>query len=1441
MQDVPPADRTRDAAELYLRASDMPRAIGARFLATATSARPDLSTELDHLIQRAPPWPDDRFEPTCNPDTVARQLHALADAWRVTAQSDLARQLVEVDDSTRPLLLIELVKLDQKCRWAAGQPKALEVYLQEWPELRSHPHALTQLLSSECLARSVYAASPTREELELRFPTAASSVDLAAIEARAAVTAALRAPVANPHQFTDRFVVMRKIGEGGMGRVYEVLDRHRGIHVALKTLVQLDATNLYRFKREFRRLCGLVHPNLVSLYELISDGHQWFFTMELIRGVHFLAHLHGADSTTHGPPDAAPGSTAPTGPIVADQARLRAALRQLVEGVAALHAEGILHRDLKPSNVLVRDDGRLVIVDVGVARELSPVTAAEPAAAEPAVPRGDDGWTLDEGIVGSIAYMSPEQAAAEPLTEASDWYSVGVMLYEALTGVVPFAGESLDVLLRKRSVEADPPGTRAAGVPADLEQLCIALLRRDPRERPGGRELLARLATGPGGARPAPPVRASAFVGREHALAVLASAYRALERGQPSAVHVRGRSGAGKTALVQRFLATLPPPTLVLAGRCYEQESVPYKALDSVVDEIGRWLSRCERHQAHALVPPDIAALARVFPVLERVDVIREAVAGRPEIPDVRELRRRAFAALGEMLRRMAATSPLVMAIDDLQWGDVDSAALLISLLGPPAPPPLLLIASYRTEAAEQNPCLVALDAARAHHASVEVQVEELSLDEARQLAALLLGADARHAAHADRIARESGGNPYFVYELARQVEEADRDLTEVQPPRRLELDEVLWRRAAMLDPAARQLLEVVAVAGKPLPLRVAADAAALGDQSAAAVATLHAERLIRATGPALDDFVETYHDRIRESIVTRLVGAAHGEHHRRLAAALERAGHPDLESTAVHFHRGGLREKAGVYYGRAADKAWAALAFGRSAELYGLAIELHSGGAEARRRLLLKRADALANAGRGYEAGRAYQAATGGAPDTQVVELQRKAGYQYFVSGHIDEGRQAFETVLAPFGMHLARTRRRALLSLLRQRLQLRLRGMAFEERPERDVPAGALERVDIFWSVAAGMTIADPIRGAEYQTFDLRLALDAGEPYRIARALAWEAAHISMGGVRHRARAEAQLVTAEMLATRLDRPHANGMVRMSRGVVAYFTGDVRQCHDACAAAAGIFRSQCTGVSWELETCNAFALWSLYFRGLYAELSQRFSTLISEVRQRGARLAEADLTTFGGPFVFLAADDPDGAARAVASVMGEWSTQDFQVQHFTTLTAETQIDLYRGDGRAAWERIRSHWAGVADAMLLHVEIVRVYMLHLRARAALAAIGSGPDSRMLIASASRDARRLSRERPLYARALARTIDAALAAERGDRQRALALMGSAADELDRLGWGCFGDSARRLYGLLLGGEDGRRIARQVEDRLSSQGVKRPDRLAAVHVPGGRFTA
>src|SRR5207248_10334737 len=181
------------------------------------------------------------------------------------------------------------------------------------------------------------------------------------------------------------------------GRVFQASDRQRQMPVGLQVVRQSQGAGLETFKQEFYPLADLHHPNIITLYELFAADPPWFFTMELLAGAaHFQSYVR-----SH--PD-----------------ELRSAVGQLALGVAALHAAGKLHRDLKSSNVLVTPTGRVVVTDSGLAA---------------AVGRGDGRGP--SGLVGTVPYMAPEQGADRPVSPAGDWYSVGVMLYEALTGRLP--------------------------------------------------------------------------------------------------------------------------------------------------------------------------------------------------------------------------------------------------------------------------------------------------------------------------------------------------------------------------------------------------------------------------------------------------------------------------------------------------------------------------------------------------------------------------------------------------------------------------------------------------------------------------------------------------------------------------------------------------------------------------------------------------------------------------------------------------------------------------------------------------------------------------------------------------------------------------------------------------------------------------------------------
>ncbi len=1242
-----------------------------------------------------------------------------------------------------------------------------------------------------------------------------------------------------------RFELLRMVGRGAVGLVYEAIDHERDERIALKTMHKLQPGELYRLKREFRSLADIVHPNLIRLYELFSDGHEWFYTMELVDGVNFLQWVRPATTSLDDCGNQA-GELEPSETQRPDFDRIRSALCQLSDGLQILHDEGKLHRDVKPSNILVRNDGQLVLLDFGLIKDFGDGSARRGDAKllhEHIDIAENQSLPTEGGIAGTIRYMSPEQAAGSTLTPASDWYSVGVILFEALTGRPPFLGSSTEVMLKKGTDSPPRPGTLATGIPEDLETLCLTLLHHDPAARMKGPALLGRFRSDV--AVQKEDVSTGdvnlPFIGREHQLQFIQTAFDRIEGGLSSMVHLRGRSGVGKTTLANRFLVGLKEhgEVLVLGGRCYEQETVPFKALDSIVDSLSRHFRTLSDEALAELLPPDIAALSRIFPVLDRVPAILRAPACC--IADPFKLRRIAFAVLAKVLVRLGESHHLVIYIDDLQWGDADSAIFLRDLIESSAPPRMLFIASYRSEYRDSCPCLQALAESRTRFGG-RVIVEELELTpladaEARSLAETLLGGTPS-ASIVQQIAANSGGNPYFVYELAK-LADSGAELGALDRPagsNSFQLDQALWARVQRLADIDRTLLEAIAVSGRPTSLRTILGAAAVDSSNHSPVAMLRAERFIRCSGPGLDDDVECYHDRIRESIVAHLNESRLCSLHLNLARSLEKSASADPERVAIHFHSSGELARAGRLYERAAGLASEALAFDHAAQLYREAIACGGIDESDKRKLTIKLATALGNAGRGRESALAYLNATGGENKDEDLRLQHQAGFQYCVAGHIDEGRECFRGILDHIGLQLPKSRRSALFSLIRRRLLLFLRGTGFHRRDESEVPVELLERIDLSWKVAGGITVIDPIPAAEFQTHNLLLALKAGEPFRIARALAWEASHVAMIGQRFRSRVDRLLDEAAALADEIDDAMLIGTVDLARSVAAFFLGDFQACRRFGDRAAEVFRRECAGAAWELDQSQTFAYWSCYWLGDLIELHRRQENLLNVARNRGARLAESQLTTFGGPFVWLAQDDPAQAKSALASAAEHWQEVEYQVYHYTLLTAKTQIALYENLGVEALKMMEREWPLVASALLLHVEIVRIYMHFLRARCALAAADQQTKPERSLDIARRDARQLLRAKPLWGRAAGRQITAALAHRAGDSNTAIAELDRAITGFDDENHHLVAWCARYRRGQLRGGSVGNAEVAEALAWMSGQGIVNPEAMSRVKAPG-----
>jgi predicted ATPase/serine/threonine protein kinase len=705
-----------------------------------------------------------------------------------------------------------------------------------------------------------------------------------------------------------RYDVTGLIRRGGMGTVYDAIEREHGKRVALKTLSDLDAESLLRFKYEFRSAADLAHPNLVALYELSCVDDLWFFTMERVDGVDFTQWVRGSHSAgeTMVMPTAAETSVEtlvdkavsfplphprvePDATPPPSYEKLRDALGQLVRGVRAVHEAGLLHLDLKPGNVLVDRSGRVVVLDFGLVRAIHATTSRPHLKTSPVT------------IAGTPDWMAPEQFKGSPIGEATDWYAVGLMLYSALTGMPAFPAAAPSATWYARAhLPPVPPAHLLHGVPEDLSALAVALLNPEPAARPSG-DTIASLMS-PDGARRESAVKRisrSDLVGRETERAVLHDAFRRVVDRETVVVHVTGPSGVGKTALLEslRSDARRHGSALVLRGRCYERETVPYKAFDGMLDELAAWLMAHPNDRVLRHLPVWIVELSRVFPVLARVPAIGArafASLRSSDVISVLESRRRALEALRELLSTLAEQHPVVLEIDDLQWADADSAALLLKLLEAPTPRRLLIAAAFRpTDTAVSSAIAPYLDLVRRLDARsdahlVSIDVTALRVEDAVNLAReTLTRLGVASDVLADKIAKESTGVPFFVLELARYAAQQRDDDDAPRSSRDISLETVLARRVKALPNEERQLLEVLAVANSPIPLSVSFAAAGIEAGGLRALWSLRGNQFVRCTGIGADDRIEILHDRMREAILGYVAASRIEDHHLRLGRAL--------------------------------------------------------------------------------------------------------------------------------------------------------------------------------------------------------------------------------------------------------------------------------------------------------------------------------------------------------------------------------------------------------------------------------------------------------------------------------------------------------------------------------------------------------------------------
>jgi len=606
-------------------------------------------------------------------------------------------------------------------------------------------------------------------------------------------------------QQIGHYRVLEKLGGGGMGVVYKAHDTRLGRSVALKFLPEeyaRDPQRLKRFEREARTASALNHPHICTIHDVGDYEGQPYLVMELIEGRTL-------------PAPAARRLSLPA---------LVTLVGQVARALAAAHAAGIVHRDIKPDNIMVRDDGYAKVVDFGLARTL-PTDAS--ASADTAAEATDPGILL-----GTVRYMSPEQARAETAGSATDLFSLGVVLYELATGRHPFPADShLGVLHGILSQSPLRPALVNPEIPAPLEALILQMLEKDARLRPTAADvdaLLAELMGKGSGLQPGspPPPRQRHTVGRQKALAALRDSFATVRAGRGLFLCVAGEPGIGKTTLVEDFLSDLAAAgqtCTVAHGRCSERLSgteayLPFlEALDSLLhgqdaDAVARMM-KVVAPTWYAQVVPLAAEDSSFARVLEQTKAVSQERLKRE---------------LGAFLQEGSRLRPLLLFFDDLHWADASTVDLLAYIGSKCAALPLLLVLTYRPTdlLLSKHPFVPVKQDLQARGVCREIALELLGRRDIERYLALEFPEHRFPEEFTALIHNKTEGNPLFMVDLLRHLrdrqvlaQEQDRwVLAQSLPDLQRELPEsvksMIERKIAQLGEADRRLLVAASVQG---------------------------------------------------------------------------------------------------------------------------------------------------------------------------------------------------------------------------------------------------------------------------------------------------------------------------------------------------------------------------------------------------------------------------------------------------------------------------------------------------------------------------------------------------------------------------------------------------------------------------------------------------